>query len=100
MISLMVVALAALSAGFLIRAVDRRRSRYGLFLLPGVCVAAAMVLWVFLQLGGIGSDPDLHWLAWALPPCAGAVAAVITALAVAPRRESQDTAELERVLRL
>ncbi len=100
MISLIVAAAAALAAGFIVRSADRRRSRYGLFLLPGLSLAAAMILWVGLQLGGVGSDPDFHWLTWALPPVAGAGAAVVAALITGPRREAQDAAELERALRL
>ena len=100
MISLSVAALAALAAGFLVRSLDRRRHRYGVFLLPGVSMAVALVLWVCLQLAGIGSDPDLHWLAWALPPVAGAAAAVAAVLTLAPRREARDNADLNRVLRL
>lgn len=99
MISLIVAALAALAAGFIVRGTDRRRTAYGLFLLPGLSLAAAMVLWVGLQLGGVGSDPDLYWLTWALPPVAGAAAAVIAAVVIGPRREARDAAELEKVLR-
>ncbi|MBO0908995.1 hypothetical protein [Arthrobacter sunyaminii] len=99
MISLIVAALAALAAGFIVRGADRRRTRYGLFLLPGLSLAAAMILWVGLQLGGVGSDPDLFWLAWVLPPVAGAAAAVIAAVVTGPGREARDAAELERVLR-
>ncbi|MET4061472.1 lipopolysaccharide export LptBFGC system permease protein LptF [Arthrobacter sp. UYP6] len=100
MISLIVTALAALAAGFILRGADQRRSRYGVLLLPGLSLAVAMVLWVALQLAGIGSDPDLYWLIWVLPPVAGGVSALITALALAPRREAKDTAALERALRL
>ena len=100
MVSLVISSLAAVAAGFLIRGADRRRSRYGLLLIPGLSLAVAMVLWVGLQLAGTGSDPDLHWLAWALPPLAGAAGGVLTACLVGPRREAADNAELERVLRL
>ena len=100
MISLIVTALTALAAGFILRGADRRRSRYGAFLLPGISLAVAMVLWVGLQLSGIGSDPDLYWLIWVMPPVAGGVSALVTARALAPRREAQDTAALEGALRL
>lgn len=100
MISLGVAAAAALAAGFIVRSLDRRRSRYGLFLLPGLALAAAMILWAGLQLGGAGSDPDLFWLTWVLPPVAAVAAAVIAAVTTGPRREAEDAAKLERALRL
>jgi len=98
-ISLIIAALAALAAGFVVRAADRRRTAYGIFLLPGLSLAAAMVAWVVLQLGGTGSDPDLYWLARVLPPVAGTAAAVIAAVVTGPRRDARDAAELDKVLR-
>jgi peptidoglycan/LPS O-acetylase OafA/YrhL len=100
MASLIVAVAASLAAGFIVWGADRRRSRYGIFLLPGLGLVAGLLLWVILQLAGAGSDPDLHWLVWALPPVGAAVTAVTTALVLGPARESRDTAELERVLRL
>ena len=99
-ISLSVTALASLAAGFIIWGADRRRHRYGVFLLPGLSLAVAMVLWVFLGLAGTGSDPALYRLPWILPPLAGTAGAGITALVLGPRREARDTADLERALRL
>ncbi|WP_341393496.1 hypothetical protein [Arthrobacter sp. G119Y2] len=100
MASLIVAVVASMAAGFIVWGADRRRSRYGIFLLPGLALAAGLLLWVVLQLAGAGSDPDLHWLVWALPPAAAAVAAVTGALIIGPAREARDTADLERVLRL
>ncbi|MCC9195927.1 hypothetical protein QNO08_13245 [Arthrobacter sp. zg-Y820] len=99
MTSLIVTALASLAVGFVVWGADRRRSRYGIFLLPGLALVAGMLSWILLQLAGAGSDPDLHWLVWVLPPVIGAVGAVGTALVLGPAREARDTAELERVLR-
>ncbi|WAP52689.1 hypothetical protein OL239_05620 [Arthrobacter sp. ATA002] len=100
MASLLVAAAASAAAGFIVWGADRRRSRYGIFLLPGLALAAGLLLWIALQLAGAGSDPDLHWLVWALPPAAAAVTAVTGALVTGPAREARDTAELERLLRL
>ncbi|MBP3034880.1 hypothetical protein J2M53_01245 [Arthrobacter sp. zg-ZUI100] len=100
MITLVVSALASLAAGFIVWGIDKRRSRYGIFLLPGLAMAAGLLLWLVLQLIGTGSDPDLFWLTWAAPPLAGAVAAVAAALIVGPRRRDEDDAALEAILRL
>lgn len=100
MASLIVAAAACLAVGFVVWGADRRRSRYGIFLLPGLAVVAGLLLWVALQLAGTGSDPDLHWLVWALPPVAAAVCAGAAATILGRARERRDTAELEQVLRL
>ena len=100
MASLIVAVAASLAAGFIVWGADRRRSSYGIFLLSGVGAVTGLLLWVVLQLAGAGSDPDLHWLVWALPPVAAAVGTVTTALVLGPARQARDTAELERVLRL
>lgn len=100
MISLTVSALTALAVGFIAWAADKRRARYGIFLLPGLSLAAGLLLWLLLQMTGFGSDPELFWLVWVLPPVAGAVCAAVTARQVGRRREAGDTAELEHALRL
>ena len=99
MLSLMVAALASLAVGFIVWGADRRRARYGIFLLPGLALAAGLLTWLVLQLAGAGSNPDAYWLVWALPPAVGAIGAVAAALILGPAREARDTAELERVLR-
>lgn len=98
MASLIVAALATVAAGFIVWGADRRRSRYGIFLLPGMALVAGLLPWILLQLAGAGSDPDLYWLVFVLPPAAGAVGAVVTALVLGPAREARNLAELKLIL--
>lgn len=67
MVSLIVVTGVAISIGFFVWFADRRHHRYGLLLLPGVCVICALLLWIILQFAGLGFHPELSWLAWLLP---------------------------------
>lgn len=91
---------AALAAGFAVWGADRRRSRYGVLLAPGVSLAACCLCWVGLRIAGLGSHPELNWLTWAVSIAVGALAAVAAAAVAGPRRARRDAADLDRALRL
>ena len=54
MVPLVLLLLVAVAVGFTAWAVDSRRHAYGVLLLPGIAVAAAVLLWFILMAAGPG----------------------------------------------
>ncbi|MFD5276727.1 hypothetical protein ACFWIX_04095 [Pseudarthrobacter sp. NPDC058362] len=100
MLSLSIVVLAAVAAGFLVWANDRRHAKYGAALPAGVAVAAASVAWIILIAAGFGYLPGLTWLPWVLPVLLGTCAALAVVIYLGRTRARQDTERLTAALRL
>ena len=80
MLSLIVVALVTVAAGFVVWANDKRHAKYGIAVPAGVSLAAGMVSWIIFIAAGLGYQPGLTWIPWVLPMVLGAAAAVAAAL--------------------
>lgn len=98
MVSLIVVSGVAICIGFLVWFADRGHHRYGLLLLPGVCLGSALLLWIILQFAGLGYHPDLFWLAWLLPIVGSAAITAVTAWWFGRHREQADIAAMNAIL--
>lgn len=99
MVSLMIVAGVAVFIGFFAWFADRRHHRYGMLLLPGICLCSALILWIILQFAGLGYHPDLFWLAWLLPLVVSAVITVAAAWWSGRHREQADAEAMTRILK-
>ena len=100
MLSLVIVALAAIASGFIVWGIGKHRGTYGIALPAGVSVAAAMLSWmIFIQLG-FGYQPGVTWIPWVLPIILGTVAAAVAAYFLGRHRARRDTAQLTAALRL
>ncbi len=99
MLSLILVTLTAVAAGFAVWAADRQRSRYGALLLPGISVCAALLTWVGLQAAGAASF-EADWVGWAVPAAVAVLAPIAAAVPIGRSRGTADAAETERILRL
>ena len=99
MLSLTIVVLAAIAAGFIVWANDKRHAKYGAGLPAGVAVGVAAVSWIILMVAGFGYRPGLTWLPWVLPMVLGAAAAAAVAVYLGRVRARQDTERLTAVLR-
>lgn len=99
MVSLIVVAGVAISIGFLVWFADRGHHRYGMLLLPGICLCSALILWIILQFAGLGYHPDLFWLAWLLPLVVSAAITVATAWWFGRHREQADAETMTTILK-
>lgn len=99
MLSLILVTLAAAAAGFVVWGIDRQRGRYGVLLLPGVAVCAALLTWLALQAAGAASF-ESAWIGWAVPVSVGILAPAVAAVPIGRHRAAADAAETERILRL
>jgi hypothetical protein len=100
MLSLIVVAMVTLAAGFVVWANDKRHAKYGISLPAGVAVAVGMLSWILFMAAGLGYQPGLTWIPWVLPLVLGTAAAVAAALYLGRRRTRHDTARLTAILRL
>lgn len=99
MFQLAVIAILSAATGLTVWGVDRRRSAYGILVLPAVAVTGALLTWIALVLAAVSYTPGIDWLAWAAPIGAGAVAGVVTALLLGPRRSGADLERLNAALR-
>ena len=54
MLSLTIVVLATLAAGFIVWANDKRHSRYGAGVPAGIAVGVAAMAWIILMTAGFG----------------------------------------------
>lgn len=99
MLSLVLVTLTAVAAGFAVWAADRQRARYGALLLPGISVTAALITWLVLQVAGAASF-ESDWIGWAVPAAVAVVAPIVAAVPIGRSRATADAAETERILRL
>jgi hypothetical protein len=100
MLSLIVVAMVSVAAGFVVWANDKRHAKYGISVPAGAAVAVGMLSWIIFMSAGLGYQPGLTWIPWVLPLLIGAAAAVSVALYLGRRRTQHDTARLTAILRL
>jgi hypothetical protein len=100
MLSLIVVALVTVAAGFAVWANDKRHAKYGISVPAGVAVTVGMLSWIILMAAGLGYQPGLTWIPWILPMVLGTASAMGVALYLGRRRTLHDTARLTAILRL
>ena len=99
MLSLIVVALVTVAAGFVVWGNDKRHAKYGIAVPAGVSLAVGMLSWIILVAAGLGYQPGLTWLPWVLPMVLGPAAALAAVLYLGRTRTSRDTARLTAILR-
>jgi hypothetical protein len=99
-LSLIVVAMVAVAAGFVVWANDKRHAKYGIAVPAGVALGVGMLSWVIFMAAGFGYQPGLTWIPWVLPPVLGAAAAVGAVLYLGRSRTRLDTARMTAILRL
>jgi putative exporter of polyketide antibiotics len=100
MLSLVIVALAAIAIGFIIWANDRRHGKYGIVLPAGVATATAMLSWIAFILAGFGYLPGLTWIPWVLPIALGTLVALGAVWYLGSTRTKEDTHKLTQALKL
>lgn len=100
MLSLVVVALALVAAGFLVWANDRRHGKYGILLPAGVATTVGITSWIAFIFAGFGYQTGLTWIPWVLPIAIGAAAAVAAAWYLGRARTKVDTAKMTAALKL
>ncbi|MEO5314148.1 hypothetical protein PV772_08510 [Pseudarthrobacter sp. CC12] len=99
MLSLTIVVLATVAAGFVVWANDKRHSKYGAALPAGVAVGVAALAWIILMTAGFGYLPGTTWLPWVLPMVLGVAAAIATVVYLGRTRARRDTERLTVILR-
>ena len=100
MLSLVIVALVTVAAGFVVWANDRRHAKYGIALPAGVATAVGMLSWIIFMAAGLGYQPGLTWIPWVLPMVLGTGAALAAAVYLGRKRALHDTKQLTAALRL
>lgn len=100
MLSLTIVVLVTVAAGFVVWANDKRHTRYGTGLPAGVAVVVGAVSWIIFMAAGFGYLPGLTWIPWVLPMALGTAAAIGAVIYLGRTRESHDTQRLTRALKL
>ena len=71
MLSLIVVAMVAVAAGFVVWANDKRHAKYGITVPAGIALGVGMLSWIIFMAAGFGYQPGLTWIPWVLPAAAG-----------------------------
>lgn len=99
MLSLTIVVLATVAAGFVVWANDKRHGRYGAALPAGIAVGIAALTWIILMAAGFGYLPGTTWLPWVLPIVLGLAAATAVAVYLGRTRARRDTERLTVILR-
>ena len=99
MLSLTIVVLATVAAGFVVWANDKRHAKYGAGLPSGVAAGVAALVWIILMAAGFGYLPGLTWLPWVLPTVVGIAAAIAAVFFLGRSRARHDTEQLTAVLR-
>ena len=99
MLSLIVVAVVTVAAGFVVWGNDKRHAKYGIAVPAGVSLTVGMLSWIILIAAGLGYRPGLTWIPWVLPMVLGAAAALAAVLYLGRTRTSRDTARLTAILR-
>ncbi len=100
MLSLIVVAMVAVAAGFVVWGTDKRHAKYGIAVPAGIALGVAMLSWIIFMAAGFGYQPGLTWMPWILPMLLGAAAATGAVLYLGRSRTRQDTARMTAILRL
>jgi hypothetical protein len=100
MLSLIVVSLVTVAAGFVVWANDRRHSKYGISMPAGVATAVGMLSWTMFMAAGFGYQPGLTWIPWVLPMILGTAAAVGAASYLGRTRALHDIRQLTAALKL
>lgn len=93
---LLFVVMIAAAIGIVPRYLLPGRERYGSALLPALSAAMAAIVWAALT--WVGWTFDGGWIWW-VSFAAGAIASLVAALILAPRRVRSDTALFDRLLR-
>ncbi|MGN7199138.1 hypothetical protein [Arthrobacter sp. SAFR-044] len=99
MLSLTIVVLATIAAGFVVWANDKRHAKYGAALPAGVGVVVAALAWIILMAAGFGYLPGTTWLPWVLPTVLGVAAAIAAVVYLGRTRARRDTERLTVILR-
>lgn len=100
MLSLTIVVLVTVAAGFIVWANDKRHAKYGMGLPAGVAAAVGALSWIIFIAAGFGYQPGLTWIPWIAPMVAGAAAAVAFAAFLGRSRTRQDTQRLTEALKM
>ena len=80
MLSLIVVAMVTVAAGFVVWANDKRHAKYGISVPAGIAASVGMLSWIIFIAAGFGYQPGLTWIPWVLPVVLGTAAAVAAVL--------------------
>ena len=99
MLSLIVVAMVTVAAGFVVWANDKRHAKYGIAVPAGMSLTVGMLSWIAFMAAGLGYQPGLTWIPWVLPMVLGTAASVAAVLYLGRTRTSRDTARLTAILR-
>ena len=97
MLTLMAVAAATLVIGFAVRFTDRRHQRYNALILPGIALLSGLMGWVIVQFTGLGYNPTLFWLSWALPIFASTLLTIAVAWWLGRHRETEEAEAFRRI---
>ncbi|MGO4803557.1 hypothetical protein AB4089_00330 [Arthrobacter sp. 2MCAF15] len=100
MLSLIVVAMVTVAAGFVVWANDKRHTKYGISVPAGVATAVGMLSWIIFMAAGFGYQPGLTWIPWILPMVLGAAASIAAVIYLGKSRTRQDTDRLTGILKL
>lgn len=100
MLSLVIVALVTVAAGFVVWANDKRHAKYGIAVPAGVSLTVGMLSWIIFMAAGLGYRPGLTWIPWVLPMVLGTGAALAAAVYLGRKRALHDTRKLTAALRL
>lgn len=100
MLSLIVVALVTVAAGFVVWANDKRHAKYGISVPAGVSASVGMLSWILFMAAGFGYQPGLTWIPWILPLLLGTAAAIASVMYLGRHRTRHDTARLTAILKI
>lgn len=100
MLSLTIVVLVTVAAGFIVWANDKRHAKYGMGLPAGVATGVGALSWIIFMAAGFGYQPGLTWIPWVLPMVLGAAAAAGAAAYLGRTRSHYDTLRLTAALKL
>lgn len=100
MLSLTIVVLVTVAAGFIVWANDKRHAKYGMGLPAGVAAAVGALSWIIFIAAGFGYQPGLTWIPWVLPMVLGSAAAAGAAVYLGRTRSHYDTLRLTAALKL
>ena len=99
MLSLIVVAMVTVAAGFVVWANDKRHQKYGVAVPAGVAASVGMLSWIIFIAAGFGYQPGLTWIPWILPMVLGTAASIAAVVYLGRARTRQDTERLTGILK-